>query len=356
MKGSKALLITAAMTAGLLALVVGLWRHYARPAAERWQAQSRTSPAEGAGGVPEDDLAARRTLPAGAGNGGFGDSGVWGFRDSTSAQQIPSAEVLNSQNPAVQAVGYQPATAEEVTKLGRSLASLSRLPGGGLPIETIPRSAELQDAGPILLGDAGSDRPRRLVAPAGARALSTWRQPQRPPTGGRQPGTTSASQARSDRPPAEPNPLRNLSLTTEYDAPLPDTSEKLADVETVRLMRWLARPQEPGAPGARAELMRRGFTEVHLELARRLFDPDPEVRKRLARTLPAVQSVDAAPWLLWLSRDPDPGVRMVAIGLIATSGDAALWEQIQQAAREDPDPQIQRQAELMAARRGREPH
>ena len=322
MKASKALLVTAAMTAGLLALAFGLWGHYARLTAEHWQAQLDATPDEGAGSVPEDSLAARWPLPVGPAD--------------------------------ADAVRHQPATADDVTELGRSLVSLSRLPGGGLPIDSVPQTLEPQDAGPILLGDTRSGHPRRLVTPPGARALSTWQQPERSSGVAQQAGTGPASQAPSNRPPREPNPLRNLSLTAEDHAPLHNPPEQLAEMETVQLMQWLGRPQGPRASAARAELMRRGFTEVHLELARQLFDPDPEVRKRLARLLPAVQSVDAAPWLLWLSRDPDPEVRLAAIGLIATSGDAALWEQIEQAAREDPDPQIQRQAELIAARRNRD--
>jgi HEAT repeat protein len=89
---------------------------------------------------------------------------------------------------------------------------------------------------------------------------------------------------------------------------------------------------------------------VQLELARRLFDPDAEVRKRLARALPSMQSVDPAPWLLQLSRDHDPEVRLVAVGLIATTGDGALWQQIERAVQNDPDPRIRRQAQQIAER------
>ena len=52
------------------------------------------------------------------------------------------------------------------------------------------------------------------------------------------------------------------------------------------LMHGLQAMKSSTAAKARAELIRRGFSEVHLELARRLFDPDPEVRKQLVRALP----------------------------------------------------------------------
>ena len=48
------------------------------------------------------------------------------------------------------------------------------------------------------------------------------------------------------------------------------------------------------ASRAREELQRRGCTEVYLELARRLFDRDPEVRKELARALPKLRNLARA--------------------------------------------------------------
>ena len=42
---------------------------------------------------------------------------------------------------------------------------------------------------------------------------------------------------------------------------------------------------------ARQELLRRGFSEVDLELARQLFSPDTEVRKQLALAVPRLASV-----------------------------------------------------------------
>ena len=64
---------------------------------------------------------------------------------------------------------------------------------------------------------------------------------------------------------------------------------------------------------ARRELVRRGFSEVDLELARQLFSPDAETRKQLARAVPRLSSVDAAQWLMWLALDPQPEVRLAAV-------------------------------------------
>ena len=109
---------------------------------------------------------------------------------------------------------------------------------------------------------------------------------------------------------------------------------------------------------ARRELVQRGFSEVDLELARQLFDPDAECRKQLARAVPRLSSVDAAKWLLWLALDPQPDVRLAAISTLATTGDPALLDRVEALARNDRDPQDQgpgrsdrRQCEL-ASKRG----
>jgi hypothetical protein len=105
------------------------------------------------------------------------------------------------------------------------------------------------------------------------------------------------------------------------------------------------------APAARAELLRRGLTEVDLELGRRLFDPDPEVRRQLVRALPALQSVDAAPWLLQLCQDEDPEVRMAALAMTGTTADPRLLDQVEALARQDPDSRIRELAEQLAQQR-----
>lgn len=148
-----------------------------------------------------------------------------------------------------------------------------------------------------------------------------------------------ARKARDQQPQAaEPGPIRPLSLGGPDEASRRNVQGDLAEVETVDLMRCLRAEDEPTASRARTELTRRGFQAVHLELARRVFDPDPETRMRLARSLPALQGVDAIPWLLWLARDADAEVRLVAITLLATTGDPKLLEQVEHMARQDPDP------------------
>ena len=130
-----------------------------------------------------------------------------------------------------------------------------------------------------------------------------------------------------------------------------DRSIGWAGTETVEVMRRLQAEDDSLAAAAEVELKRRGFSPVHVELARQLFDPAPRVRRQLARVLPELGSVDAVPWLMWLCRDEDAEVRRVAITLMATTGDPTLLAELEQIARRDPDPGIQRQAERIARQR-----
>jgi hypothetical protein len=119
--------------------------------------------------------------------------------------------------------------------------------------------------------------------------------------------------------------------------------------DTLALMRQYALAADAASVAqAEAELARRGFGAVHFDLARRLFDARPDVRRGLARALPGLASVDPAPWLLWLCRDADAEVRLSAVTLLATATDPQLLAEVERLARTDPDPRIQRCAERLA--------
>ena len=120
-------------------------------------------------------------------------------------------------------------------------------------------------------------------------------------------------------------------------------ADELKSVDLFELLHRVCLSDAKEAARARTELLRRGLTEVHFDLARRLFNADPGVRKQLARTLPELKSIDATPWLLHLSKDADAEVRLTAIALLATSGDPALLQQVEQIAAEDDDPRIRDQ-------------
>jgi hypothetical protein len=120
----------------------------------------------------------------------------------------------------------------------------------------------------------------------------------------------------------------------------------LGGVDVLDLMRRLhGDPSE--AEGARSALAARGFSPSEAEIARRVFDLDPAVRRQLARTLPSVPGIDAAPWLLLLARDQDAEVRLTAMTLLATTGDRALLEEVRRIAQGDADRRIRDQLERL---------
>ncbi len=98
---------------------------------------------------------------------------------------------------------------------------------------------------------------------------------------------------------------------------------------------------------AEEELERQGFEALQLELARQLTDPDPRVRRELAESLPAMPGIDAHVWLVWLSRDEHAEVRLAAMTVMATTADPNVLRRIEQMARTDADPRVQRQGERL---------
>jgi hypothetical protein len=155
-----------------------------------------------------------------------------------------------------------------------------------------------------------------------------------------------------------PSPTAETSAAGSPLAARPESGDDLdrarrrwTSMETVDVMRGMQADESGTVAEARAELVRRGFSEVHLELARRLFDPDPEVRKQLVRTLPQLHSIDAMPWLLRLTQDGDAEVRLAALTLLATTGDPTMLSRVEEIARQDHDPAVQRTMERLAGHR-----
>ena len=120
------------------------------------------------------------------------------------------------------------------------------------------------------------------------------------------------------------------------------------------VLRRLQAEDRKTTAAAEAELERRGITGPLLDLARRAADPDPEVRRQLAESLPTLPGVDARPWLLELSYDDDPEVRTTAVTLMATSGDMELLKRVQQVSLEDPDDHTRAQAAKALPRQRRD--
>ena len=193
----------------------------------------------------------------------------------------------------------------------------AHFPGGGLPVElmnvpSVPRA-------PVDPPEGASDR-AESGSPAGSMPVSRVHPASRE--------TDSPPENARAAPPSESMAER----AGENADPLPDLA----------LIRQLASGDPRAASAAEVELQRRGYLPLHLELARRLADPDTAVRLALVDALPLVAGIDARPWLTWLARDPDARVRKAAIAVIATSSDPALRAQLRELQRQEPDPEVLR--------------
>ena len=197
-------------------------------------------------------------------------------------------------------------------------------------------------AEPAARHGAGETKPPRLVPHAEIASARSITEPS---------AATASEQTLTGQPAAEPsaNPIRAASSVQDSGSPALRAS--LVAAGPIELMQQLRQSDHQASAAAREELIRRGFGEVDLELARQLFDPDPAVRKHLAQAVPRLQSIDAVPWLLWLCRDDDADVRMTAVTLLATTGDPQLLERVETLARQDTDPRIRELAEQIAQQR-----
>jgi len=238
-----------------------------------------------------------------------------------------------------------------------SLAQAVSIPGGGLPVETTPMPAGPGFVAPrsVLRTGVAVGEPNRLPDPIVGQSLG----PEDPQRG----------EERSSGPP-EANKPRRLPLprgdlvdpasgelapqrVTPALAPNPADATAWKQMPPRDVMRRLHVSDPHVVAAAQLELEHRGITGPLVELARQAGDPDPEVRRKLAESLPSMRGVDAKPWLLELSYDDDPRVRATAVTLMATSGDLEMVHRLEQIARDDPDDYTRQQAERAIAPRSR---
>jgi hypothetical protein len=216
------------------------------------------------------------------------------------------------------------------------VAELAQLPGGALPIATLPpaisppRRLEQRQVTHVEVEGAGGRRDGRVTR------LTP-------------PGSHDATRPLdSDYVPAVPAPA----TAEDKNAALDGRPDRLIRLSTLELMRRLSASAGDEAARIEAELEQRGFNQVHLVLAARLCDPNPMARIELARRLPEMQSINAVPWLLWLCEDQDSEVRLTAVTLLATTGDPRLLRRVRDIALRDADPRIRQQAERIAQKHG----
>ncbi len=259
---------------------------------------------------------------------------------------VPSDSVAASQAPLA-----SEGTASEPAKAGAVVGPSY----GGLAVETAPlpesSSKPSGNADPGLAaraeGNPGSE-PKRLIASPAERSQGELRRPWGLPT---EPGSGDASEAGGPsvtNQPARLSPIRRPNVTDKGAGETSQATGGTPESAAFELMRRLHTQDPAEAAEAAAELKRCGLSERDLILARQLFHPDPQVRRRLARSLPQAPGIDAALWLVQLGQDEDPEVRLTALTLLATTGDPALSEQVRRLARTDPDERVQRLAERLA--------
>jgi hypothetical protein len=114
------------------------------------------------------------------------------------------------------------------------------------------------------------------------------------------------------------------------------------ETDTLQLMYGLQSDDDEVREAAASELKSRGFSEVHLELARQLTCAKADVRAKLAERLPGTSGIDARLWLTWLMRDESADVRLAAIGVLATTGQSESFRRAMEIARQDRDPRIRK--------------
>jgi len=270
-------------------------------------------------------------------------------------ERAVSGENRPATDQARSGLGERPSVADR-EQPGIAIAKMAQLPGGGLPIHKFPTGSATGDspAAPRM-ADVRAGQPRHFSGESNARPLNSLRKPERLPINPHDAPKLLSPLNNSSRSP-DPGLMRSFTGSPtpgDRDDRLQDGgSHAAARTSTIELMQRLQAVDKQQVDHARDELERRGFSEFHFDLARRLFAPDPHVRIQLARSLPTLQNVNAEPWLLCLCEDENADVRLAALTLLATTGDPILLERVERIARADPDPRIQRRAEQIAARRG----
>ncbi len=143
-----------------------------------------------------------------------------------------------------------------------------------------------------------------------------------------------------------------MTLHQHAGPPSGDETEEEAGDEAAAVLRWMfaLRANDPSRRRRAEEELRGAGIRSALQLEpgqEQLTDPDPRVRRELAESLPAMPGVDARNWLVWLSRDQNADVRLAAMAVMATCGDPNILRRIEQMARRDVDPRVQRQGEQL---------
>ncbi|MBM4091074.1 MAG: hypothetical protein FJ276_16875 [Planctomycetes bacterium] len=121
-----------------------------------------------------------------------------------------------------------------------------------------------------------------------------------------------------------------------------DHLKSLADLD---LMKRLHDRDPAVAQVANHQLRNRGFSQNDVSLASRLTDPDVVRRRQFVEAL-ATAPFEPIRWLVWSSQDPDPSVRRIAVGMMATTRHPTLNLRLSQMVHVETDKDVRRQLEL----------
>lgn len=241
-----------------------------------------------------------------------------------------------------------PQIAAHCQRVLESAAADPREPQLFVASQALPIQSMAADVAPAQL-TASDDKPAKMteyVAPP----LLVEDNPSSPPPAEPQPSVlppallpTDMSEARplsTAKPPEVP-----AASAAPLVAQLKEQAVPLEQLNTIPLAQLLHGSDASVVRASRAELARRGHPPLEIYLQERLTDPDPRVRSQAAGSLPSMPGMDARPWLLSLSRDESGEVRLVALTLMATSGESQMLRRVKEMAQTDTDPRVRSQAQ-----------
>lgn len=179
-----------------------------------------------------------------------------------------------------------------------------------------------------------------LTLPGGGLPTEMTRVPALPPEAAGQPRALPHADEPELAPaiPAGEEPRRFFPETTST-TPSHAPQAKPGDTTVSQIYRLVSADSDE-REAAETALRAIGFGEVHLAVARKFADPQPEVRRQLVDQLARQSVVDARPWLLRLLGDEDARVRLAVAHVLATSGDPQILYALRQQAIDESDPAV----------------
>ena len=95
---------------------------------------------------------------------------------------------------------------------------------------------------------------------------------------------------------------------------------------------------------AEVVLKLRGLRAEHIDLARMIYHPKPELRASVIALIRNRTDIDPIVWLLELSRDPDPSVRGRAVEALASKLSPEVRRRLAEMAKSDQSPEVRQAA------------